>query len=96
MSVCAGEFEMIGRAVAPEHHPIEAVVILKAIEDAQPQAVTVEANDCFKVVARPRDTKGWRVGHGELLEFSASVAKRGDWSSDRLTSEFWQGDHLAG
>jgi hypothetical protein len=64
--VGASEFQVIGRTFTSEHHPIEAVMILKLVQDDQAQSVSVEMNNRIQVVGGSSDTERWNIGHNSM------------------------------
>ena len=77
MDAGAGEFEVIRCALASEHDPVEAVMILEPVENGQAEAVSVEADDLIEIVARSRDTQGWNADHHRWLARAGDPTKGG-------------------
>jgi hypothetical protein len=53
----ARELEVVGAAGHAEHHAVEAVVVLEAIENVQPQAAAVHLHGAREIADRPRDAQ---------------------------------------
>src|SRR3954464_5092648 len=58
-----------------EHDAVEAIVILEAVEDGQPQALLIEAPQRLQVVARTGDAKDRGIGHGGRMPGVAGGGK---------------------
>src|SRR5580704_4080387 len=56
------ELEMVGRARSPQHHAVEPVMIVEAVEHAEPQPVLIEAQQRFEIVGREGRLAGSEPG----------------------------------
>src|SRR5215470_1447680 len=48
---------MVGRARMAQHHAVEAVMVLEAVQHVESQPLLIEAQQGVEVVARPGDTQ---------------------------------------
>jgi hypothetical protein len=73
MSMRFGKFEMIRRIWQPEHHAVEASVILKAIQLGEAETFSVKPGDGFQIICRTCDSQ---FGGTKHIDTSSPAACR--------------------
>jgi len=77
MAPCPRELQVIRRPLLPKHDAVEAIVIGKAVQHCEPQAIGIESNDGVKIVAGSRDAEDRNLCHAETRRYITAPTCQG-------------------